>query len=133
MITSFSNYAQCICKSPAFKTASANSNNYSTFFQLIFGVNAIQTATFLKIEKTDLARLQSVSINTGESLFVALLLKMLAFNNVNNSKLNIYKWGSNINNGILTHTLIIELFNQLIPFDTYEIPEPDNVVIPMNY
>lgn len=133
MITNFSSYAQCICKSSAFKAASVNFNNYSTFFQLIFGVNTIQSSTLLTIKKADLAGIQVISNNTAESLLVALLLQMLAYNNLNNNKLNAYKWGSSVSNNILTHTLIIELFNQLSPVNTYEIPEPDNLINPTNY
>lgn len=133
MITRFSNFNQASSVSLAFKIIGMSFRNYSTFFQLVFGVNAVQSASLLKIKKADLTGIQAVSNNTAESLFVALLLQMFAFNNNNNKNLNTYKWGSNVNNNILTHTLILELFNQLVALNTYEIPEPDNIVNPIDY
>ncbi len=133
MITNFSGYAQTLCRSQASKIVGLDFKNYSTFFQLVFGINAIQTATLLKIKKADLLELQATANNSVQSLFVVLLLRMFAFNNINNSKLNIYKWGSSISGNILTHTLLFDLFNQITLTDLGELPPITTTVNPGDY
>ena len=101
-------------------------NNLSAF-QLIFGIDARQTSTAIRIPKSSLIKQLSAN-NTAESLLVALLLRLFAFTEYSNDKIYSYFWGTNISNGKVNHTLIIKLSNKLTPVDTYELPEINNFV-----
>jgi hypothetical protein len=133
MITSNSNYFSTLTFSTASKTENLRFVDVFTYFQLIFGVGAIQTVSLLKISKIDLTGLQPITNNTGEGLLVALFLRIIAFSVFDSSKINAYKWGTSITQNICTNTLIFYLLNQLLPVDTYELPEPNNIVNPNDY
>jgi hypothetical protein len=133
MITSNYNYFSTLTFSGVATTENLKILDSFTHFQAIFGVSAIQTATLLKISKVDLTGLQPITNNTGEGLLVALFLKIIAFSLSDSSKINAYKWGVSISKNICTNTLIFHLLNQLLPVDTYELPEPNNTVNPMDY
>lgn len=133
MITTFCNYNQTISLSSANAIQGMSFKDYFSFFQLLFGINAVQTIGLLIIKKSELGRLQFTANNTAQSLFVCLLVRAFIFNSSNNDKLNIYSWGITMNTNSIINTIIIEMINQLIPVDGYEIPDFDNVVKPMDY
>lgn len=132
MITSFSSFKHSVTKVKSFQTFGMNTINFAPFFQLVFGANASQTATLLRIKKSDLAGLVPSANNSAQGLLVAILIKTLAYNSQRNS-IYVYRWGAHISSNLLINQIIISLFNQLIPVDTYEIPEPTNIINPMEY
>jgi hypothetical protein len=107
--------------------------NYQSNFQVLFGIDAIQDLLVLRIKKENLYYLQSSASNTAESLFVSLILKLVLLNSENNINLSGYSWGTNISNNYRNDTFVINLLNKLIPVDIYELPEPNNIINPMDY
>lgn len=133
MITQFSGFNQSLSRVASFKTSGMDAVDYAVYFQLIFGASASQTSTLLRIKKADLIGLVATSNNSAQALLVALLLKTLSSYNSKNGSIYATFWGASISGNLLINQIIINLFNQLIPVDTYELPEPTNVVNPMDY
>lgn len=101
--------------------------NHLSPFQTIFGIDARQTSTVIKIPKSSFTKLQPSANNTAESLLVALLLRLFAFTDYSNDKIYSYFWGIGFSKGKVNHTLIIKLSNKLTPVNNYELPV-DNIV-----
>jgi hypothetical protein len=107
--------------------------NYQSNFQVLFGIDATQDLSGLRIKKDNLSYLQPLTNNTAESLFVSLILKLVLLNSENNISFSGYFWGTNISNNIRNDIFVINLLNKLIPVDIYELPEPNNIFNPMDY
>jgi hypothetical protein len=104
--------------------------NYFSKLARFFGKNASQDATKLYIQKSDLPYLTATENNTAESLFVALLLKVLLDeSNSLSSPVFVYHWGTYFSENKVFHTYIINLF-VLVVYVNYEAQNLETAIIP---
>lgn len=114
-----------IIKSPTFFNLLSN-------LQIFFGLNASQDTNFLYIKKADLTDLTPLTNNTAESLFTAIIARLINTVGTNKQiKVDAAYWGAVSEGGITTKTIEIKFYNQLSIVD-YEVQYSD-VVSPMDY
>jgi hypothetical protein len=81
-------------------------------FKFFFGESAIQDINSITIQKSELLGLTPALSNSAESLFVALINRMIGANKgISFLKLGTTYWGYGYNQGKRTDTILIDLFN----------------------
>ncbi|MEH2145297.1 hypothetical protein [Nostoc sp.] len=103
-------------------------------FKFIFGQNAVQNINSLIIQKRDIPQLTPAVNNSAESLLIGLLSIALSGKNVVELPEITFKyWGYGKSGDKRIDTVLIDIRNQLILTNTYEIPETTTVINPNDY
>lgn len=107
--------------------------NQLSVFQLIFGTLSNQSSSSITINKSEFNSLTASANNRAESLFVAILLRLLQLSTYANEKIESKLWGVSAENGKRTHTIVISLKNKLNAVNSYEMPDYDSLIKPGDY
>jgi hypothetical protein len=103
-------------------------------FNLLFGNNAYQDASIIRINKPDLSGLTPQENNTAESLLVGIIARLLINNRkVFTPKIDIEFWGCGYSDNKRIDTLLIKAYNLLSTTNNYEIADYNNTINPNNY